>query len=211
MMMNCWPSSVVRPARSTGMSSSRISSSGSLPAVPSPFRSRRAKSQSSMTAGDDQPEDGRHPSGVNGAAALGPIQPHWLERRMPKTANPNPAAEKNAPAGRVWSRPAVAGMARRKSISSSTTDRLRSKDKTPGVIGRDPAADQRTERRRRAADTAEDAIGQRALATGVGDRRERGDGRDHQNGAEAFDERPADQQHPRVWAKAPWSASRRHR
>ena len=74
--------------------------------------------------------------------------------------------------------------------------RFAGKDETPGVVGGDPAANQRTERSRSAADAAQDAIRQGALAADIGGGGERGDRRNDQHCAKSLDERPADEQHP---------------
>ena len=66
---------------------------------------------------------------MNGAAALGVIQPHWLDRRMPKTAVPRPAADSTAPPrSSLPLRPTVAGMSVRKSMSSKHDHRLGGED-----------------------------------------------------------------------------------
>ena len=71
---------------------------------------------------------GDSPSGVtgvpliSGTLALGVIQPHWLERRMPSTMDPRPTAESTAPpVSSLFLRPCTAGMIRRKSRMMSTT------------------------------------------------------------------------------------------
>ncbi len=121
MIMNCWLARVFRPACRRGILKSLTSSRGSFPASRS-LSSRRMNRPSRTRPLTMRKITGDKPNGVNGAAALGVIQPHWLERRMPNTAMPSPAAESNEPpTSSLPGRPFVAGMRRRKSIRTNTT------------------------------------------------------------------------------------------
>ena len=85
-------------------------------------RSWRAKTPSRTRPPEISQITGDNPSGVNGADAVGAIQPHWLERRMPNTATPRPAAERIAPVrSSLPLRPAIAGIKRMNTMSASTT------------------------------------------------------------------------------------------
>jgi hypothetical protein len=79
--------------------------------------------------------------------------------------------------------------------------RLGGEDVAPAQLGRDPAADQRAERDRRAGDAADDAEAERALLAVVVGGDQRRDRRDHERRAQALDQRPADQQHGQVRAE----------
>ena len=71
----------------------------------------------------------------------------------------------------------------------------------PRVVRRHPAADHGADRDRGAGDTADDPVGEGTILPLIVRRDQSGDGRDHQNGAEAFDERPAEEQDVQVRAQ----------
>ena len=77
-------------------------------------------------------------------------------------------------------------------------DRLGREHVAPGVLGRHPATDEGPRRHRRAADAAEDPVGDRPLLALVGRGRQRCDGRDHQDRSQALDQRPAEEEDGQV-------------
>ena len=82
----------------------------------------RAKNPSRTRPPEISQITGDKPSGVNGADAVGAIQPHWPERRMPNTTAPRPAADSTAPVmSSLPLRPATVGIKRKNNMSASTT------------------------------------------------------------------------------------------
>ena len=71
----------------------------------------------------------------------------------------------------------------------------------PRGVRRHPATDHRADRDRGAGDAADDPVGERTVLPLVVRRDQSGDGRDHQHCAEAFDERPAEEQDAEVRAQ----------
>ena len=170
-------------------------------AAPRPVDSRRAsqrkKSQITNRPARISQTVGERPD-HDGPPGFGWIQPHSPERSTPKTSSAEPERRQHrADHVEVRARAPTGASAIRRGRSEDDEHEhdLAGEHPAPGEVGRAEAADQRPDRDRDRAGRGDQAVGGRA-ALGrevAGD--ERDDRRQDQRGADALEERPAEQQH----------------
>ena len=140
----------------------------------------------------------------DGPPDFGMTQPHTLERSTPKTAVPSPMTESSVPTRSRWGFDSTGASAIRRDSTrmTPTTSTSPKKTQSPRAVGRRRAADQRPGGHRDRSGGGDQAVRLRPRLGSEVPGDEGHDRRHDQRGADAFEERPADDQHGEVRGEA---------